>query len=200
MKKAVYILILCALLLCACHFQPGREASVESSPAIPQWKAAYLAYLEESRGTYVSFSLVHIDDDEIPELYLSGNCPAVGDAVCSWKKGQLVDVHLIRIGGGRYAQGSGVLINHNGSTGQIYTHVYQLTEDGFIQTFSALSAERLSSDSYETTYEYSVEGAPVSEEAYQAAIAAAFPFFQSERLNAHEASYDLIRQQITDWE
>ncbi len=104
-------------------------------PGTSQWKAAYLTYLEENKDTYVSFALVYLDDDEIPELYLSGNCEAVGDAVCSWQSGKIAEVHLNRIDGGSYAERSGVLINQNGNMGHSYTHVYQLTGDGFILTF-----------------------------------------------------------------
>lgn len=214
MKKTIIRLVTLAFvfcLLCACELQPAGETPSETAPTVEstaptvpsQWKAAYLDYLESQKDTYLYFALVYIDDDEIPELYLSGNCEAVGDAVCSYQNGTIHTVYLNRIGGGRYAERTGVIINQNGNMGHVYTHVYQLTKDGFILTFTALSAERIQdvgNEEYFLSYDYSIDDTPVSEEDYLAAVNAAFPFTQSRQLDEAAIPYDAIRQTLLDTE
>ena len=207
-KKALLFVCfaLLASLLCGCQIQSAQSG--ESTPAaegstISPWKTAYLEYLEAQKDDHLSYALIYIDDDDIPELYLSGNCEATGDSVCSYKNGTVIEQLLNRIGGGKYIEKSGEIINQNGNMGQIYTHVYKLTEHGFVLTFHALSsehAEYLGHDEYSISYEYSVENKPVNESDYTAAVDAAFNFAQSVPLNENAVEYDAITQQIMDWE
>lgn len=206
--KNRFVLFLCFALIvlaCGCQIQPTQSS--ESTPAaaestIPEWKIAYLEYLEAQKDGHLSYALIYIDDDDIPELYLSGNCEATGDSVCSYKNGTVIEQPLNRIGGGRYVERSGKIINQNVNMGHIYTHVYKLTEQGFVLTFHALSSERaehLGNDEYNISYEYSVENKPVNEGDYTAAVDAAFNFAQSVSLNENAVEYSAITQQIMDW-
>lgn len=222
--KKIPVLILCFafLLLCACQSQSEQNKellpsnasteyvqsvkeesseSVLSTEAVPEWKTAYLNFLENEKDYNLSYALVYIDDDNIPELYSSGVCEADGDSVCSYKNGNIVEQSLIRIGGGRYIEKGGVLINQNGNMGSCHTNVYKLTDQGFTQTFSAFSIERvkhIENDKYDISYTYSVEDKPVSEDDYNAAVNGAFDFAQSVWLDENSVTYDEIKQQIVD--
>ena len=216
LKKAFALflsLIILSSLMCACRrSQVKNKESTKNSTSItqitetddtPEWKTAYLNFLEAEKDTHLSYALIYIDGDDIPELYLSGDCEATGDSICSYKNGAIVEQQLNRIGGGWYIEKSGNVINQNGNMGRIYTHVYQLNEDGFILMFEALSAERvevLENDEYKLHYEYSIGDKTVNESEYKSAVNAAFNFENAIRLNENEVNYDAIRQQIIDFQ
>lgn len=207
LKKAFALflsLIILSSLMCACQRnQVHDEESTENSTDTPEWKTAYLSFLEQEKDSHNSYALVYIDGDDIPELYLSGIDEAIGDSICSYKNGAIVEQQLNRRGGGWYIEKSGNVINQNGKMGCIYTHVYKLNEDGFILTFEALSAERveiLENDEYKLHYEYSIGDKTVNESEYKSAVNAAFNFENAIRLNENEVNYDAIRQQIVDFQ
>ncbi len=199
MKKALILcvaFIFCVCLLCSCQLISKKENE------LPQWKTAYLDYIEAKKEALLYYELVHIDSDDIPELYLSGVAEAEGDSICSYKNGEVIEQQLKRIGGARYIERSGKFINQNGNMGNCYTDAYKLTEEGFIQTFSAHSREVytfFNDEEYEISYECTIEGVPASKSEHDAAVEAAFDFEKSVRLGENEVKYDFIKQQISDW-
>ena len=54
-------------------------------------------------------------------------------------------------------------------------------------------------EEYIISYEYSIEGQPVSEVEYNAAIHTSFDFANGVGFYEIAVSYDIIQQQITDW-
>ncbi len=212
MLKKVFVLFLSLIILsslmCACQRNQAQEIestkdstniteTVETDDA-PDWKTAYLNFLEQEKGSHRSYALVYIDGDDIPELYLSGRDEATGDSVCSYRKGAVIEQALHRIGGGWYIEKSGTVINQNGHMGQKHTHVFKLAEDGFVLTFEALSSERIN-DEYKLYYEYSIGNKPVNESEYNAAVETACDFENAARLNENAVNYDTVRQQIIDF-
>ena len=99
MLKKVFVLFLSLIILsslmCACQRNQAQEIeSTKDSTNItetaetddaPDWKTAYLNFLEQEKDSHRSYALVYIDGDDIPELYLSGRDEATGDSVCSSK-------------------------------------------------------------------------------------------------------------------
>ena len=208
-----FSLIIWSSLMCACQRKQAQDDELtKNSTSIteatqtvntPKWKTAYLDFLEAEKDTHLSYALVYIDSDDIPELYLSGDCEATGDSICSYKNEVVIEQHLYRIGGGWYIEKSGNIINQNGHMGQLHTHTYRLNDAGFILTFEALSSERaeyLGNDEYSFYYEYSIGDKPVTESEYKSAVNAAFNFENAIRLNENEVNYDAIRQQIIDFQ
>ncbi len=214
-KKVVVLflsLIILSLLMCACQRNQtqDKESTKDSTNSTqitekndtPEWKTAYLNFLEQKKDSHRSYALVYIDGDDIPELYLSGRSQATGDSICTYKNGEVVEQHLNRNGGGWYIEKSGNIINKNGTTGEIYTHVYKLNEKGFVLTFEALSVERvevLENDEYRPYYEYSIGDKSVNESEYNSAVETAVDFENAVRLNENEVNYNTIRQQIIDF-
>ena len=200
LKKAFALflsLIILSSLMCACqrnqvHDEESTENSTDTSKTVdtPEWKTAYMNF-------------VYVDGDDIPELYLSGIAEAIGDSICTYKNGAVIEQQLNRIGGGWYIEKSGKVINQNGNMGHIYTHVYKLNENGFALTFEALSVEQvevLKNDDYKLRYEYSIGDKTVNESEYKSAVNAAFNFENAIRLNENEVNYDAIRQQMIDFQ
>ncbi|MBQ2704980.1 MAG: hypothetical protein IJF58_05475 [Clostridia bacterium] len=213
-KKAFVLflsLIVLTSLMCACQGGQGHdEESTKNSTSIaknsdadatPKWKTAYLNFIEKEKDSYCSYALIYIDGDDIPELYLSGIDEATGDSVCAYKNG-VVEQPLNRIGGGWFVEKSGNVGNRNGHMGDLYTHIYNLNENGFVLTFEALCLERveaLGDDEYKLHYEYSIGDKPATESEYNSAVESSFDFENATRLNENEVNYDSIRQQIIDF-
>ena len=168
-KKVIVLflsLIILSLLMCACQRnqtqdkEPTKDSTnstqITEKNDTPEWKTAYLNFLEQKKDSHLSYALVYVDGDDIPELYLSGICEAEGDSICSYINGTVIEQPLHRIGGGWYIEKSGTVFNRNGHMGYIYTHVYKLNENGFALTFEALSVERVEgseNDGYKLYYE-----------------------------------------------
>ena len=210
-KKTLVVflsLIILFSLLCACQSSQAQdEESTKNSTNItetaetdniPQWKTAYLKFLEKRKDSHLSYALVYIDGDDIPELYLSGKDEATGDSICAYKNGAVIEQQLHRIGGGWFVEKSGNVVNRNGHMGQEHTHVYKLVEDGFVLTFDALSSERIN-DEYKLYFEYSIGDMPVSESEYNSAVENAVDLKNAVRLNENEVNYDTIRQQVIEF-
>ena len=162
---------------------------------------AYLEFLKDKKESYRLFSLVFIDDDDIPELYLMGACEAQGDMVCSFKNGTVITQQLRRTGGGKYIERSGDMINQNGNMGRCYTNVYRLNENGFTETFNALSSESVEyiegkGGEYRFIHEYFIDDTPVSEADYNDALSSAFDLSRAVRLDENAVSYNAIIEQL----
>ena len=175
--------------------EPSEKNSAE-------WKTAYLNLLESKKDTHYSYSLVNIDGDNIPELYMSGDCEATGDGVYSYKNGSVVEQRLNRIGGGYYIPKSGKLYNQNGNMGYYYTGIYKLTDEGFVKTFSGSTTERVETmpdGEYELSCEYSIEDKVVSEEQFNTAVSSAFDINSAVALYENTVDYEIIKQQIINY-
>ena len=172
--------------------------NVITQASLANYKQAYLNFLKDKKDSHRLFSLVFIDNDDIPELYLKGVSEAEGDMICSFKNDTVIQQLLNRTGGGKYIERSGNIINQNGNMGRCYTNVYKLNESGFAQTFNALSIETVENDgeNYNLIYEYFIDDTSVSEAQYSNALNSAFDFSQSVRLDKNAVSYDEIIQQL----
>ena len=181
--------------------KPSRDNPSDEQQTFTDYKQAYLNFLKDKQESHIAFALVYIDNDDIPELYLSGVCEAEGDMVCSFKNGTVITQQLNRTGGGQYIERSGDIINQNGNMGRCYTNVYKLNENGFTKILNALSVqsvEHIGGEEYNFVYEYFVENNSVSEEEYNDAINAAFDFSRATRLDENAVSYGEIIQQLKD--
>ena len=181
---------------------PPETATPTEEAAKAEWKKAYLEFLEVNHFEFSSYRLVHVDGDDIPELYLSGICEAGGDSVCSFKNGEVIQVHLKRMWGGYFIPGSGMILNCNGNMGYYSTDVYKLTESSFVLILSGLeiqSYDYLENGDLMITSEYFLEDEPVSKEEFYSAIAAVFDYSQAIGFYQGDVSYDEIKQQILDY-
>ena len=145
------------------------------------------------------FALVYVDNDDIPELYLSGVSEAEGDMICSLKNGVVVYQYLSRIGGGKYVERSGNIINQNGHMGRYYDNVYTLSESGFSQILNARYTERyehIGNEEYNIYCEYFIGDTLVSEADYNTAVSSAFDLSKAVRLDANAVAYNTIIGQL----
>lgn len=174
--------------------KPTEPAPTEPIAADDGWKAAYLKYLQTESAGYIQFALVYVDGDDIPELYMSGDCEATGDAICAYRDGAVVRQYLRRIGGGDYIPGSGLLINTNGNMGYYTTHIFRLEGSGFTCLWEGLEAQEYQGDHHTTTF--TIGERVVSEAEYYAAIHSIIDTEQTENFYERSVSIDEIRKQI----
>ena len=181
--------------------KPTSSVSSNSS-ALKQWQFAYLDYATIKNSNYVSFALVYIDNDDIPELYMSGNDEATGDAVCSIKNGTIIEQQLGRIGGGSYIEKSGKFANQNGNMGNLYTDVYTLNNGKFTKVLSASKFEKietLENGDLEIAYDYCIGDKRVNTPDYDKAISDAFDFKNAKRLNENAVTYEEFKQLVENY-
>lgn len=181
-----------------------------------QWKAAYLAYIQslESEKTLSEYRLVHVDNDGIPELFISGSCEAAGSIICSYKNNKVVSEHLRRLGGATYIPGSGLVHNFNGNMGYYTTHVFELTSSGFTCKFAGLQEEtyeEVINEKGETDYLVSCtfyltdnpNSTPVSEEDFRNAEAIVYNQEKAQALYTYNggnmSNYSEICALINKW-
>jgi hypothetical protein len=178
---------------------PTSTTPTTDNQVLSEYKVAYLDFLKDKKESHRLFSLVYIDNDDIPELYLSGVSEAEGDMICSFKNGVVVYQYLSRIGGGKYVEKSESIINQNGHMGQYYDNVYKLDENGFSEVLNARYKEiyeHIGNEEYNIYYEYFIDDTAVSEVEYNNAVNAAFDFSKAISFYDNAVSYEKIVEQL----
>ena len=170
------------------------------------WKTAYFDFIIQREMEYergFCYALAHIDNDDIPELYIVGICEADGDLVCSYKNGQIIEQNLSRKCGGKYVEKSGFIINQNGHQGRYYDDIYKLDETGFSQILRGTDTEhytQLENGNYDILHEYLINDQSVTKDEYEAAINACIDLSQTSKLCCETSvSCKVIIQQIQNF-
>lgn len=222
MKKILYLFVYLILmvLLCACEAtsNPNNEptestsskteqteqTTAEASDKIEQvalndsaWRAAYLEILEANKD-HSYFALVYVDDNDVPELYIMGIDEAEGDRVFSYRNGEMITLHLLRTGGGKYIERGGMIANENGSMGVCYTDIFELDWYGFSRTLYGTTFIRYNFETEKDEYSYSIMGEEVSEETFHALVHAEFKFSRAVRFTDAAEPYETVKQQLED--
>lgn len=190
---------------------PTTQPTTEPAPTVPStteplsqdWQTAYQDFLEGAKDHHVAFALIYVDGDDIPELYLNGDCEATGDALCTYKNGQVIEQRLRRTWGGSYIPGTGLIKNTNGNMGYYTTDIYALTGSGFASIWNGLEVQEFAPPANEDeemtiTCTFSIGDQTVSEKAYYAAIEEVFRTSQAVQLHEDAVSFDAIRQQLLE--
>lgn len=173
--------------------------SQQENMQLEAWQTAYLDLLGTIRDEFVSYALVYVDADSIPELYTNGNCEATGDCVYTYKNGSVIEQHLSRTYGGRYIERAGLLRNTNGNMGYYRTEVYTLDENGFTSIFSGHqeeSVETAENGDYNISYKFFIDDRMVSESEFDAAVAEVFDDSRAIVFHENAVDYQTITEQI----
>ncbi len=96
------------------------------------WQEAYIKNIESKRGKQINsgYTLIYLDDDEIPELVEIGTCEAAGCRVIHYYDGAAYEAQFSRLNF-TYIEKSGLLCNSDGHMDFYYDIVYSL-EDGIL--------------------------------------------------------------------
>ena len=210
---SIFICLIFVFSIASCEKKDAQSSTEKSKSATTEtdeiqkvaqeitanYNQAYLNFLSDKKDSHSSFSLVFIDNDDIPELYLKGVSEAEGDMICSFKNGGVVYQYLGRIGGGKYVEKSGSIINQNGHMGQYYDNIYKLDKNGFSEVLNARYTERyehIGNEEYNIYYEYFIDDTAVSEAEYNNAVNAAFDFSKAISFYDNAVSYEKIVEHL----
>lgn len=140
------------------------NAKTEYSPE--PWETAYADYIDsmwdEGQEPYVetSFSLIFLDDDDIPELFIDTGYEAGGEIVLTYYNDEVVIQQLSRCGS-QYIEKSGLIYTNTGHMGYYPVEITKLKNGEFSLIASGLKVFR--SDEENMGYELDDEGEPISD-------------------------------------
>lgn len=142
---------------------------------VSEWTAAYIQYVEERRtqDEESRYSLLYIDDDNIPELLICYQTNAGGKRIATYYDGKVQDEQLA-FGGFYYQKNAGLFMVETGCQGQYPTQIYRMENGKFSQIAEGVAYENVA-DFYDENYEYDSfyyewENQPVSEEEFNSNI------------------------------
>lgn len=148
----------------------------ENTNATTDWKQVYIDYIENSLKSegWVGFELIYINEDDIPEIFTTGNCEAMGHSICSYYDGKVYQSNVSRIGGFSYIEKENICLNSNGNMGVYADIVYQLNNGQLQEVISGESGMIEDNSNPNCPEEYSWDGTKVTEEEYKAKLQQAF--------------------------
>lgn len=162
------------------------EAPDESEPYVaPEWSKAYSEYLKagteeisfEDNEQSITYALIYLDEDDIPELLIDTGIQASGEIVVTYHDGKIVEHYLYRIGS-QYIEKSGLIYTDTGHM-DYYPVIITKLEDGIFKEIASgiryVSDEdymKLREDpNYPYTLTFEWDGKTVTEDDFNASIA-----------------------------
>lgn len=145
-----------------------RERELEK---FATWQEAYAAYIgrrDSMVSEYVHYSLIYVDDDEIPELYIDTGGMATGEFVVSFYGGRIGVMNCERVGL-HYMEHGGLLYSQSGNMGFYPCDIYRLERGKFSKIGTGWYSESYDGENIDLSYFW--EGSPVTETEYEAHIA-----------------------------
>ena len=133
----------------------------------PAWKKAYADIVKAASGYYVAFELGYVDDDAVPELFVSlGTSHAEGVTVYTYSNGKVVKLCEDGSDGMmQYIERKGYLCGYYCGMGGVSTNVYELKNGKVTTKFSTLDERALDDLMLKgKEREYSINGKAVSQE------------------------------------
>lgn len=170
--------------------EAGRDEEQEEngvggdSDNIEEYKEAYLAYLKEfeNAGTY-TYSLIYVDEDDIPELVIDSGYEAGGCIVLTFHDGVLDEWQSSRLNF-TYIEGGNLLCNSDGNMGYYYDSVYTIRDgkwcyvDGGTWGDGPDGPQFDENDEFIFVYHWGEGEEEVSEEEYQNRLNEVYPLDQ----------------------
>lgn len=145
------------------------------------WKEVYTSFIQENPGSdpeHTYYSIVHINDDDVPELVIDYSITAEGGAILNYFNGEL-DVEFISAGGIKYIEKENLFMQSSGRMGHYDDTVYSVQNGKVIVLHRGTWGENESSKSLvdensELTYYYYWDDHEVSKEEYKVHLSSAF--------------------------
>lgn len=161
MKKCNLILGVMILLLSLMFYMSWNNRKNE-------WKTAYINCLENDiDNSQYEYTLIHINDDSIPELVMMGNCEAVGTMIGVYHNGK-VELEQLNRTDFTYLPKENLLLDYGGNMGYYIDNIYSIQNNQLTLIAGGvreLKDEELSFDD-ENNYNYSWGSESVSPSVY----------------------------------
>ncbi len=165
----------------------GDSASVaggEDAGASEDWKQAYLNWLSGSEyADACTYSLIYVDEDEIPELVADTGVEAGGCQIVTWHDGKTDVLQTDRLYF-NYLEKGNLLCNSEGHMGYYYDNIYTIKDGVWELLYSGTyhdpeSGPQLDENEIDYIYEYEWQGQPVEQSEYERQLAAVYPAQQA---------------------
>lgn len=136
------------------------------------WQEAYIDFIQKVHAMSLDYdgkgySLIYVDDDDIPELYVYTGTMATGEFVVSFYDGNIGVMNRERVGL-RYMEYGGLLYGTAGNAGLYPCNIYMLEKGKFSEIGTGWYTEN--SDEENIFVDYFWEDRPVTETEYEAHI------------------------------
>lgn len=155
------------------------------APDPDTWQGAYVEFMEGPElddlfgGYYLTYSLIYVDEDDIPELVIDSGGEAGGCVILTWHNGKLDWMQTARLEF-TYLERQNLLCNGSGNAGYYYDLVYTIQNDCWTLVAEG-SFKEINWDEKTSSFDYafSWNGVEVSEEEYYRQLTSVFDGKQS---------------------
>lgn len=143
------------------------------------WKQLYIDFLQtQDTEAWDGFTLIWLDDDEIPELAEIGSSEATGCRIINYDDGEIIVTQLDRLNF-TYIERENLLCNSDGHMDSYYDLVYSLVDKRMVRIaegyYGAEDNSKLQFDSDgNAVYDYEWNGASVSKGDYEEKLNAVY--------------------------
>lgn len=158
---------------------PKIGTAGEDSSHMEPWEQAYLDYLDGfGVSSSCTYSLIFVDEDEIPELVIDSGVEAGGCQILTWHEGVLDVLQTSRLYF-TYVEKGNLLCNSEGNMGYYYDNVYTM-KDGMWEfvgggTYSDPPDGPKFDENDDYIYEYHWLEQPVEKSEYEQKFHAIYP-------------------------
>lgn len=150
----------------------STDSSYESDDS-KSWRQAYIDQIpqiisEFGESFWFTYTLIYLDDDEIPEVFAEGDCEATGEIIFTYNNGEVNYVRLPRRGT-QYIPGTGLTYTNTGNMDYYPLSIHSLSDGEFTCIASGLkyiSEEGYAPDSADDVYTYEWENQTVTADQY----------------------------------
>lgn len=148
------------------------EGEIESTvfgAGYGSWQQAYIAYIKDLEEKYPEnsvekYSLIHLDNDNVPELFINSGYELGGEKVLCYYDDRLTEQILSRIGS-TYILYTGLVYNNCGHMGYLPVYIYKLYKGDIYKLGEGLALANYNDKGEESpTFEW--EGIPCNEDEY----------------------------------
>lgn len=168
-------------------FEAAGTASVQqkndntASVGLSGWCASYLKYLNKIDSTIpfaCTYSLIYVDEDDIPELVIDTGVEAGGCVILTYHDGTMDELQTMRLNF-TYIERENLLCNADGHMGYYYDSVYTIRDGKWVYVGGGEYGDGPDGMQFDDEGElicvYSWDGETVSEEEYGRQLEAVYP-------------------------
>ena len=153
------------------------------------WRNAYLDYLNSDtnvpNSSETQYTLIYLDNDDIPELFIDTGVEAGGQTIISFYDGKVIEQHFSRLGS-QYIEKTGLVYTNTGHMDYYPLTITKLENGVFTEIGSGVSyvssedwEKMLEDENYPYTLTFEWEGDKVSEAQFNANVAELYNLEQS---------------------
>lgn len=171
-----------------------KEDSGQDNGKPENYKEAYLSYLDEfEHADECTYSLIYVDEDDIPELVIDNGYEAAGCIVLTFHNGVLDAWQSDRLNF-TYIEKGNLICNSDGNMGYYYDYVYTIQDGKWCYVDGGVWGDPSDGPQFdeneEYIYVYQWDGEEVSEEEYGNRLNEVYPLEQAK----HPEKYYILKE------